>query len=108
MSDDLAMSVELLSAIEASEHGIKRMRQRLGLPKKAVDKEIVRALERGTTRTEYSGRMRRTLDYLFHRHGHYGDYRVWRGWVFVFKGQNFVTVFPLTNGLQNTKAGMNQ
>lgn len=108
MSDEQALAEELLSAIEASEHGTRRMRQRLGLPKKAVEKEIARAHERGTPRTDLSGRIRRVLDALFHRHGHYGDYRVWRGWVFVFKGQSFVTVFPLTNGLQNSKAGMNR
>ncbi|MDV2964553.1 hypothetical protein RZ532_01075 [Nitratireductor aquimarinus] len=56
-------------------------------------------------RTSFSGRMRRTLDFMFHKYGHFGDYRVYRGHVFVFKGDQFVTVFPLTNGLHNSKAG---
>ncbi|TPM37066.1 hypothetical protein [Mesorhizobium sp. B2-3-2] len=108
MDDVEALAVELVTGIETSDHGLKRMRQRRGLPKKAAEREIERAHSDGTPRTDYSGRMRRTLDALFHRHGHFGDYRVWRGWVFVFKGHSFVTVFPLTNGLQNSKAGMNR
>lgn len=104
-ADGEALAADLMTSVSASDHGVKRLRQRLGLPKKAVEREIARALESGTPRTDFSGRMRRTLDYLFHRHGHYGDYRVWRGWIFIFKGQTFVTVIPLTNGLQNTKAG---
>lgn len=104
-SDLFELSSELETAISVSEHGVKRLRQRLGLNKSAVDKEVQRALEKGTTRTELSGRMRKTLDAMWHKYGHYGDYRVYRGHVFVFKGSNFVTVIPLTNGLHNRKAG---
>lgn len=101
--DDLELAAQ--EAFELSDHGIQRARQRLGIPKRAVEREIERALTRGTPRTELAGRIRRMLDYVWHRHGHYGDYRVWRGHVFVFKNQTFVTVFALTNGLHNTKAG---
>lgn len=104
MAYDAELDGEFQQAV-MSEHGVKRLRQRLGLPAKAAAKEIERALLKGTPRTDFSGRMRRALDYLFHKHGHYGDYRVWRGHVFVFKNQVFVTVFPLTNGLHNSKAG---
>lgn len=100
-----ALELEAQEAFSVSEHGILRARQRLGIPKRAVEREIERALERGTPRTELSGRIRRTLDHLFHRYGHRGDYRVWRGFIFVFKGRTFVTVLALSNGLQNTKAG---
>lgn len=98
------LAAELEAQVRASEHGVRRIRQRMGLPKKAAEREIERALENGTPRTEVSGRLRRVLDALFHKHGHYGDYRVWRGFVFVFKGRTFVTVLTLTNGLHNSKA----
>lgn len=107
MQDDYvvdALETELASSIHVSDHGLKRMRQRLGLPKSAVSKEVERALDRGVARTEFSGRMRRLLDALYHRNGHYGDYRIYRGCIFIFKADHFVTVFPLPNGLQNTKA----
>lgn len=104
MADVDALEAELVSALRATDHGIRRLRQRMGLPKKATEKEIARAFDGGTPRTAFSGRMRRTLDALFHRHGHHGDYRVWRGHVFVFKGPVFITVLPLKNGLHNSKA----
>lgn len=103
---DLAeLGAELETAVGVSEHGVKRLRQRLGLNKSSVQREVERALEKGTPRTELSGRIRRTLDAMWHRYGHYGDYRVYRGHVFIFKGATFVTVIGLTNGLHNTKAG---
>lgn len=101
----LEMDADLSEAIRVSDHGMKRVRQRLGLQKSAVEKEIARALEKGTSRTDLSGRMRRVLDAMYHKYGHHGDYRVYRGCVFVFKGETFVTVIPLSNGLHNTKAG---
>lgn len=104
-SDILELGDELETAIKVSDHGVKRLRQRLGLNKSSVDREVARALEKGTPRTELTGRMRRTLDAMWHKYGHYGDYRVYRGHVFIFKGNNFVTVIGLTNGLHNTKAG---
>lgn len=108
MAEDAAlieMEADLSEAVKVSDHGIRRMRQRLGLQKHAVAKEVDRAFAKGTSRVDLSGRMRRVLDAMFHRNGHYGDYRVYRGCVFVFKGDQFVTVIPLSNGLQNTKAG---
>ncbi len=99
------LGTEMEEHLHISDHGLKRMRQRLGLPKSAVAKEVDRALLKGVTRTDFSGRMRRLLDALYHKYGHYGDYRVYRGCIFIFKGDHFVTVFPLPNGLQNTKAG---
>ncbi|MBN7755442.1 hypothetical protein JYP46_01280 [Nitratireductor aquimarinus] len=105
MSDNAALEAEAVEAFQLSNHGMKRVRQRLGIPKKAAEREVGRALEVGASRTSFSGRMRRTLDAMFHKFGHYGDYRVYRGHVFVFKGDQFVTVFPLTNGLHNSKAG---
>lgn len=108
MDDKFVVDVlasDLESGLMLSDHGVKRMRQRLGLPKTAVEKEVVRAKTNGISRTDFSGRMRRVLDALYHKFGHYGDYRVYRGCIFIFKGDHFVTVFPLPNGLQNTKAG---
>lgn len=99
-----ALEADLTEDVIVSGHGDERVRHRLGLPRSAVQKEVERAKTKGIARTDLSGRMRRVLDALYHRHGHYGDYRLYRGWVFVFKGEQFVTVLNLSNGLHNTKA----
>lgn len=57
--------------MKVSRHGDDRVRERLGLPRKAVEREAAKALEHGRPRTEFSGSFRRYLDALFHQ----GEYR---------------------------------
>lgn len=43
-------------------HGEHRMRKRLGLPKRTVDKEFTKALESGKYQKDFTGRFRKYLD----------------------------------------------
>lgn len=57
-------------------HGKKRVRERNGLPKKAVLASVDRALKKGLKREELSGSLRRYADSLY-----------WQG---EFKGKNII------------------
>ena len=87
-------------------HGIKRVRQRLGLPKKAVEKLVNEAEERGLPPGAYSGQMRRYLDWVV-RHKHdaqRASLLVHSGHVFIFRNDVFITAWPLPYHLRHRKA----
>ncbi|MHA6346428.1 hypothetical protein [Roseivivax sp. CAU 1761] len=77
-----------------SDHAVKRIRQRLGLPKRAAQREAERALEGAHVR-HFTGSFRRYLDYLRHLHGVGAHYRITRSAIFAFKYGNLATVFPV-------------
>lgn len=75
-------------------HAILRIRQRLGLPKRAVARELER-IDNYLTVQECTGGLRRYLDYLRHRHGENAHYRVTPNAVYCFKDNALVTVINL-------------
>ncbi len=83
--------------MDVSRHAVKRIRQRLGLPKKAAQADVERALERGLKIEDCVGRLRRYLDYMRHTHGDTCEFRVTPSAVYVVAGDVLVTVFPLPN-----------
>lgn len=91
-------------------HGIKRVRQRLGLPKKAVEKLVSEAQERGAAPEDFSGQMRKYLDWVA-RHKHearIASLRVHSGYVFVFRDDVFITAWPLPYHLRRRKAAQSR
>lgn len=86
---------------ELSKHSVKRLRWRLGLNKKAAEREQERAMS-GIAPNECSGRLRRYLDSMsIERHC---DYRVTPAGVFAFSHSDgtLITVLPLPPSLRST------
>ncbi len=79
---------------EVHSHAVKRIRGRLGLPKKAAEREALRALD-GLRIDELGGRLRRYMDNLRHYHGHDADYRLTPAGVFAYRHGMLVTVFKI-------------
>lgn len=77
-----------------TDHGEFRTRKRAGLPKKAANKLAEQALVSGTDRRDISGRLRRYLDALLHR-GDADNIRVFRDYVFIFRGRVLITMWML-------------
>lgn len=86
--------------IEVSKHATKRIRERLGLPKKAAQSEAERAFEKGLRIDELCGRLRRFLDrkHLILRDG--ADYRITPAAIYVIKNDVLVTVMPVPEELR--------
>ncbi len=77
-----------------SKHAVKRMRQRLGLSKKATLREAARALE-GIAVEECGGMLRRWLEYMRKQHG-VEQYRLTPAGVYVFTDDGcMITVLPV-------------
>lgn len=88
-----------------SDHAVKRIRERLGLNKKAAAREAERALD-GLRIDEVVGRLRRWLDRQRHLHGLDADYRVTPAGVFAYRFGTLATVLP--HEPQHRKSAMAQ
>lgn len=84
-----------------SNHAVRRIRKRLGVPKKTAQREAERALD-GAKVTDFVGQFRRHLDWLRHRHGLGASYRVTRNAIFAFQYGNLATVLPIPVQYRNT------
>jgi len=80
----------------------KRMRERLGIPRKAFEKNASTALEKGVSHKECTGRLKKYVDHLFLSHNRGSDIRLYCGYVYIFTRNNLVTVMPLPNMYNNT------
>jgi hypothetical protein len=91
--------------MKISDHGEHRVRERLGLKKKAVARLAERALTEGATHAQFSGRMKRYLDRVFLEHRNAGNMRVLNGYLFLFSGETLVTCWALPPAFRDAKPG---
>jgi hypothetical protein len=83
-----------MNEVWASKHATKRMRQRLGLTKKAAQREVQRAA--GAMGIEdCHGELRNYLEHLLANHGSDAEYRVTPAAVYVFRNAVLVTVLKV-------------
>lgn len=83
-----------------TKHAKGRIRERMGLGKNGVDRVAEMALERGLRHGETKGRLSRYLDSLYLSHGVGNNMRIYSEKVFIFQGNNLITVLPLPNELK--------
>ncbi|MDA4845993.1 hypothetical protein [Hoeflea poritis] len=96
----------LLMAVILTRHGTKRVRQRLGVPMKAVEKLANDAFDHGAAPEAFSGRLRRYLDWIRKNRAETDlpTLRVRHRHVFIFKDNHLITAWLLPADLKNTKA----
>ena len=76
-----------------TKHGGKRSRERLGIPKKAVDRNAMIALEKGLKHGETCGGLKRYLDWLYLKgSGEANNMRVYGDHVYLFHDEILITV----------------
>jgi len=85
-----------------TDHAYKRIKERCGLPKKAVERNAMLALEKGLTHQESTGSLRRYFDYLFLSHKKGANIRLYGNHVYIFTTENLVTVLQLPNAHKKT------
>jgi len=78
-------------------HASKRVRKRIGIPKKAVQKNADMALIKGLSHKESTGRLRKYFDYLYLSHRKGTDIKMYGGYVYIFTHKDLLTVFPIPN-----------
>ena len=79
--------------LRVSKHGSKRARQRVGIPKRAVDRMARTAMERGIGYREATGKLRDYIGWLYERYdGNGNNIRVYGDKVYVFHDTILITV----------------
>lgn len=81
--------------IHVSKHATKRMRQRLGIPKKAVESEALRAVSLGLKEEDFSGSFREYLAESHLLNEFDGDYFITPSCIHVVANATVITVLPL-------------
>ncbi|MCL2045224.1 MAG: hypothetical protein FWG88_02415 [Oscillospiraceae bacterium] len=79
-------------------HASDRIRERCGLPKKAVERNVKLAIEKGLTHHESNGKLRKYFEYLSIYNGVAREIRLYSNHVYIFgKNEWLITVLPLPN-----------
>lgn len=87
---------------EVTRHGGRRMRQRLGIPKAATEKNARIALERGICHGETTGALSGYLTALYFEHHNANNIRIWCNFIYIFCCERLITVFPLPQKYRRT------
>ena len=91
--------------LNVTKHAKERIRERCGLPKKAVERSVVNAWSNGLTHRECKGNLRKYVDSLYFNNKTAGEIRVFNNHTFMFtKSGTLITVLPLPAYLQNLAA----
>lgn len=83
-------------------HATSRARERLGIPKGSVEKNVAKALTAGISHTETTGSLRRYLDHLYFSKHQADNIRVMAHYIYLFQGECLITVFQLPQKYRHT------
>lgn len=84
-----------MSCVIMTNHGTKRSKERIGLPKRALERNAEKAYENGLTQSDLSGSLKRYMSKLFFNNQTAGNIRVYCGNVYIFSANRLVTVLEL-------------
>lgn len=85
--------------VDVTKHATRRIRQRLGINKKSVDKNAERALQFGLTHADVKGKLCRYLDGIYLQNRRPTNMRVYNHSVYLFRDATLITVIPLPHRL---------
>jgi hypothetical protein len=88
--------------MNVTNHARDRIKERSGLPKKAIDRNAEKALEKGLRHAECSGRLKRYFDYLYLKHNKGSNIRIYNNHVYIFTNKYLITVLPLPGEHRHT------
>lgn len=86
-----------------TDHADLRVRKRLGIPRRAVEKQVAQALEHGATHSQFTGKFRRYLDGVFLAERKASNMRVYGGYLYIFAGEDLITCWALPTDFRNIK-----
>ena len=80
-----------------TDHAKDRIRERCGLPKKALERNAKNALEKGVRHNECIGTLRKYVDCLFLSHKNGNNIRIYNNYSYIFCNDRLITVLLLPN-----------
>ena len=87
-----------VTTIYVTDHARERIKERVGLPKKAAERNARKALDNGIGQSECTGRLKKYAEHLFLSHRRGGKMRFYGNHIYIFTTMDkLVTVLPLPN-----------
>jgi hypothetical protein len=86
--------------MQVSKHAEKRIRKRLGIPRKAIAKFIDEAETRGTPLNQFKGRVKKFYDAISIRHSAGNKTFSYRDYLFIMQDDILITVYEVPKYLQ--------
>ena len=78
-----------------TKHGTKRVRQRVGVSKRGVERAAEKAMTQGITHEQSTGKVHQYITRLYFQHNTANNIRIWCNYVYIFCDDRLVTVFNL-------------
>lgn len=89
-------------------HAGKRIRERIGVNKKSIQTVSDRALRKGLSHEELTGKLKRYIDKLYFRSQTANNIKVYAEKVYIFKENTLITVVSLPTGLKRIANKLSQ
>lgn len=83
-------------------HGKERIRKRIGINKKAVEKMKDKAFTLGLTHSETTGSLNKYYTFLYFQNESATNIRIYANYVWIFTNEVLITVFPVPNRHKNS------
>ena len=90
-----------MNNIIITDHASKRIKQRMGIKKKAQYKTVERAYSKGIRHCEVNGRLKRYVDKAYLSHGKSNNIRIYGDNMFLFHNNVLLTVCVLPTDLKS-------
>ena len=78
-----------------TDHAKDRLKERMGLNKKSINRVCILALERGYKHSDFTGSFGKYLDKLYLSHKNANNMRIYNNEVFIFNNETLVTVIDI-------------
>jgi len=88
---------EEITIMYITNHARDRLKERCGLPKKALERNAKNALYKGISHNECVGSLKKYLDYLYLSHKNGNNIKIYNNHVYIFFVDRLVTVLTLPN-----------
>ena len=86
--------------LEFTEHAEKRLRKRLGLKRKAVERYVMEAIAGGTLAKNLKGRFKRFYDKISIQYKSGNNTFAYCGWLFIVQDDTLITVYEVPKHLK--------
>lgn len=83
--------------VQITNHAKERIGKRCGIPKKAFERSVQKAFDKGLRREECVKELRKYLDYLFLSHKNGNNIKVYGNHAYIFCDTRLITVLTLPN-----------
>ena len=89
-----------LEEIRLTNHGAKRLRERLGIPKRACQRAAQKAYDEGITFKNTAGEAHRFFDKIYHKNDSVNNTKVYGQFAYLFSNNVLITVLNIPKDIK--------